>query len=239
MIIRFPTGQYQDAGQLPKNPSDTANVTFTISNDDPLRSTDVILQLPLVEEQHKRAPPTYSDQVRRTAMGELVFTVVMANRNNVGSNRRQFNIGQYLEFSDEETIPVSQPSIPLTVDLQHNTSQFDLTDSGLTDEEIAEITLQSTTRKKALESQLAQVQAQIQSDQMAIGENQKSINEIRRTIAAVQLILVPTDPVMIKLVTREEILVAERDVLINGLNALNDEALQIYNDLVAISSLVK
>ncbi len=239
MIIRFPTGQYQDAGQLPKDASDSANVTFTISTDDPTRSVDTVLQLPLSEEMHKRQPPIYSDQVRRTAMGKLVFTVVAGNRSNAGSNRRQFDIGQYLDFSDETTIDVSQPSIPLIVDLQHNTSQLDLGVTGLTEQEILQITLQSTERKKQLDDQLAQIQAQILSTQTAISENQKSINEVRKTISAVQLVLPATDPIMIKLTTREDILVSERDVLSNNLNELNDNALQIYNDLVAISSMVK
>lgn len=239
MIIRYPTGQYQDAGQLPKNESDPANVTFTISNEAPKRSTDVVLQLPQAEELHKRQPPIYSDQVRRTAMGKLVFTVVKANRDNTGSNRRQFDIGQYLEFSDEEVADVSQPSIPLTVDLQHNTSLLDFGVTGLTDEEIASVVSQSTARKKQLDSELAQIQSQILTAQTAISENQKSINEVRRTIAAVELVVSAQDPIMVKLTTREEQLVAERDVLVADLNTLNSQATQIYNDLIAISSLVK
>lgn len=239
MIIRYPTGQYQDAGQLPKSPSDPANVTFTISNEPPKRPNDLVLQLPVSEEDHKRSPLVYSDPVRRANYGELVFTVVQSNRTFVGSNRKLFDIGEYLDFSDEPTIPVDQPSIPLIVDLQHNTNQLDLADSGLSDTEIASVTAQSTEKKKELENSLAGIQAQILSEQAEIGENQKSINEVRKVIAAVQQILLPTDPIVLKLTARELELVVQRDALSTDINNLNVQAAQVYNALINVSSLVK
>lgn len=213
-------------------------MTFTISNQDPLRPMDSVLQLPISQELAKRLPPIFNDQERRVGMGELVFTVVSANRADAGSNTKTFAIGEYLEFSDEQTIPVSQPSIPLLVDVQHDTNQLDLVSSGLSAEEITSITLQSTVKKKALEDSLAQIQVQILDGQTAIMENQKSINEIRKVIAAVQQILLPTDPVLVKLNGNLQTLLTERDTLSNQLNANNVQATQIYNALLAISSLV-
>lgn len=240
MIIRFPTGQYKDAGQLPTSPSDPTNVTFTISNDDPRRPADVFLQLPISEEEHQRSPLIYSDAVRRASYGELVFTVVQSNRTAAGSNTKLFATGEFLDFSDETTIPIDQPSIPLQVDLQHNTNILALGDTGLTDEEIASITAQSTARKKALENSLAGIQAQILSAQATVVENQKDINETRKVIAAVQQIpLQPSDPILLKLQARETELLAQRDALATELNNLNNQATQIYNALINVSSLVK
>lgn len=238
MIIRFPTGEYQDAGQLPKSPSDPTSVTFTISNDDPKRPQDSVLQLPISQELAKRDPPIFDDQERRVSMGELIFTIVSANRADPGSNTKTFAIGEFLEFSDEQTIPVSQPSIPLLVDIPHNTNQLDLVNSGLNEQEIAAITAQSTVKKKELEDSLSQIQVQILNGQTAITENQKDINEVRKVISAVQQILPPADPIMVKLNSNLQTLLAQRDTLTNQLNDNNVQATQIYNALLAVSNLV-
>lgn len=238
MIIRFPTGQYKDAGQLPESPSDPRSVTFTISNDAPARPNDIVYQLPLSEEEHARPPLIYTDAQRRTSYGELVFTTVKANRTDIGSNTKLFATGEFLEFSDETTIPIDQPAIPLSVDLQHNTNILDLSNAGLTDEEIASITLQSAAKKKALEESLAGIQAQILNGQTAVVENQKDINETRKVLSAVQQILSPTDQIILKLQTREAELIAERDTLSTQLNNLNTQATQIYNALINVSTIV-
>jgi hypothetical protein len=154
MIIRFPTGLYQDAGQLPVDPDDSGNVTFVISNDDPSRSTALTLQLPVAEELRKRDPLIYSDLVRRTAFGELVFTLVEANRNETGTNRKTFAVGELLDFTDEEIDLPDTKSVPKQIDLQHNTNVLDLEDAGLTEDEIVGLSLASTARKKQLQAEV-------------------------------------------------------------------------------------
>lgn len=238
MIIRYPTGQYKDAGQLPETPSDPRSVTFTISNEAPLRPNNIVYQLPISEEEHARPPLIYTDAERRTSYGELVFTTVKANRTSTGSNTKLFATGEFLEFSDETAIPIDQPAIPLSVELQHNTNILDLSNAGLTPEEITSITQQSAVKKKALEDSLAGIQAQILNGQTAVVENQKDVNETRKVLAAVQQVLQPTDPIVLKLQTRETELLAERDSLSTQLNSLNVQATQIYNALINVSVIV-
>lgn len=245
MIIRFPTGLYADAGQLPTNPADAGNVTYVISNDDPKRAQDVTLQLPLAEEIAPRPPLAYDDKTRRAQLGPLVFTYVDANQTITGSNRKMFEVGQYLDFNSPEIDLPEQTPIPSIVDIQHNTNVLDLEDAGLTTDEINSLIDQSTTKKKELEDQLATIQNEISNEKIAISENQKQINEVVKIISAVRVVVgIPEgsqqhNPTLDSLLTRQTELELARASLVDELNSLNTQATTTLNALLSVSELVK
>lgn len=245
MIIRFPTGLYQDAGQLPENPSDAGNVTYTISNEEPKRPQDATFQLPLAAEIAERPPLQYDDKTRRAQLGPLVFTYVDAKQTVPGSNRKLFEVGQYLDFSSEEIDLPEQTPVPAVVEIQHNTNLLDLQDAGLSEDEISSLIDLSTTKKKDLENQLAFIQNQISDQKIAITENQKQINEVVKIISAVRVVVnIPegstqSDPLLDQLLARQADLELARTALISELNNLNTQATTTLNALISVSELVK
>lgn len=237
MILRFPSGLYQDAGQLPEG-TDTGNVTFVISNEEPKRSSIVVVQLPVSEEIKPAPAPLYSELDRREAFGELVYTLVESNRTESGSNKKLFSIGDFLEFSDDDVELPDLLGVPRQVDIQHNTNLIDYADAGLTVEEISEITISATAKKRELESEVASLQSEVANLQSAALENQKRINEIRKLISAVSQISGSNNSILIKLQTRESDLELERDSITNSINTTNDLLKDTYNSLLDISGLV-
>ena len=238
MIIAYPTGLYQDAGQLPKRPEDAGDVTFVISSEVPTRSTEITLQLPVAEELRPRDGQIYDDKERRVALGELVFTLVESSRSQPGTNKKTFSIGQFLEFDDEDIVLPDMLGVPKNVDLQHNTNLLDLEDAGLTDDEITQLQDMSVIRKKELESLLVSYRIQTSDKQVAISENQKKLNETRKLIAAVGQ-LPDSSSILTKLTARETALKTERDTLIDDINTLGVLVTETYNALLKVSELVR
>lgn len=237
MILRFPTGLYQDTGQLPEGVA-AGNVTFVISNEEPKRSDIVVVQLPVSEEIKPSPAPLYSEADRREAFGELVYTLVESNRTESGSNKKLFGIGDFLEFDTDDIELPDLLGVPRQVDIQHNTNLIDYADAGLTIEEISEITTSATTKKRELESEIALLQSQVVNLQSAALENQKRINETRKLISAVSQIVESNDSILIKLQTRESDLELERDTIISSINTTNNLLKDTYNSLLEISGLV-
>lgn len=240
MIITHPTGLYAQAGQLPTNPEDSGNVTFTISSDDPARSIALVLQLPVVEELRPRPPLIFNDAERRLSVGELVYTLISANRTQTGTNAKLFDIGEFLEFDDiDDELELPTISAQSVVDIQHNTNLLNLPGAGLSDEEIDEVTELSTQRKKELEDEVAALQGQIDSTKSAISENQKQLNETRKIIDAVTELGSGGSVILDNLVAREETLTVERTELITTLNQLNTDLVSAINSLLKVSTLVR
>lgn len=238
MILRFPTGLYQDAGQLPEDPSDSGNVTFVISNEAPKRSDALFIQLPVSEEIRPAPAPIYDDATRREGYGELVYTLVESNRSETGTNKKLFGIGEFLEFDTEVVDLPDLLGVPRQVDLQHNTTLLDYSDAGLTTAEVEEITASATLKKKELEGTVASLQVEVANQQTAALENQKRINETRKLISAVSQIIGSDDAILKKLKTREADLLIERDAIVVLINDFNNQLKAAYDQLVRISELV-
>jgi DNA-binding transcriptional MerR regulator len=245
MIIRFPTGLYADAGQLPVNPADAGNVTYTISNDDPKRLTDITVQLPVAQEIEQRPGPIYNDKTRRAQLGPLIYTYIDAHQTTPGSNRKTFEVGEFLDFNSQAIDLPGQTPVPSIVDIQHNQNLLDLEDAGLTTDEINSLIDLSTTKKKSLEDQIATIQSEINNQKITISENQKQINEVIKIISAVRVVVnIPEgsaqhDPTLDQLLMRLSDLEAARTSLVAELNVLNGQATSTLNDLLSVSELVK
>ena len=75
MIIRYPTGLYNLFGSI----NDAPNITWHISNNNPPRSNDVIIKIPLSEEIRQAPISSIDRKVRRKAYGDLVYTINEVN----------------------------------------------------------------------------------------------------------------------------------------------------------------
>lgn len=244
MIIRFPTGLYRTI--LPSE-TGSGNITYTISSQDPPARTVRSIQLPVAERLRPLPSPTFDLETRRASFGELVYTLSKANRSDPGSNTKQFEVGEALEFEDDPTVntPVFTAA-PRDVEIQHNTNLLDLDQSGLTEDEIAEVVLESERRQRELDKQFSTQQSELQSIETNIRENQKQINEVNKAIRATRAAFNipdeetnPTNEILVKLLNRRVELQNVREQLISDQNTKSAEVETTYRDLLRVSQLVR
>lgn len=242
MIIDFPTALYNSV--LPMAADDPGNITYTISSNDPPRATDPTAELPIAEQLRPLPDKIFTRKEFRDALGEFVFSVSEASLTDIGSGKKQFEVGQLLdfgEFADVEGLTVTE--VPTPVDLQQNTNILELGDFGLTQEEINSLTDQAESKFNDLIEELNAIRTEINNNEARILENQKSINEVRKTIKAARVVLdVSTgssNDIIDKLIESEEELVEERDALITETNELNVLAKAKYQELLDTRELVR
>lgn len=244
MIISAPTALYDSL--LPQNPEDGGDVIFTISSNDPPRSSNTLFQLLRSEELLTLPAKTITKKERRGRLGDLIFTVNVGSQNFVGSGTKSFEVGQLLDFDDVvEDTQVSTLFVPDVLELQQNTNKLNLESMGLSDDEI---TLLTDNAEKQLESSLGTyntIKTDISDKEAEISSNQKLINETRKAKEAAQTVFsVSTDLtsgniIIDKLDQKEEELLLERDMLLAQLNELRDNANEIYEEILHIREIVR
>lgn len=245
MIIKYPTGLYSTI--LPGE-GGSGNVTYTISTQAPPRPEVRVLQLPVAEQLRKLPDEVFTEDQRRAAVGELVFTIVKSSRSLAGSNTKQFEIGETLIFDDDidQAEPLQIVRVPDTVEIRHDTNLLNLTSIGLSNDEIAILTKESEDKKRALERELSDTRMEIENLKVQITETQKKINETNKAVGAVREIYdIPENdesyenPIYQKLLSTKTELETTRDTLIVEHNSKGLEAEEIYKAIQRISELVR
>jgi uncharacterized protein YeeX (DUF496 family) len=241
MIIDFPTALYNSV--LP-TVDDPGSVTYIVSSTDPPRATDPTAEIPIAEQLRPLPDKIFTRKEFRDALGDFVFSVSEATVTDIGSNKKQFEVGQLLnfgEFVDVEGLTVTE--VPTLVDLQQNTNILELSDFGLSEAEITALTNQAELKFNELIEELNAVKTAINDNEAQIRENQKSINEVNKTIKAARVVLdVPgtvSHDIIDKLVESAEELIEERDALITETNELNVLAKAKYQELLDTRELVR
>ena len=248
MIIKFPTGLYKSI--LPTG-SQTGNITYTISNNEPPRTPIRLVQLPVAEEFALAPDKIFSDDERRAQFGELIYTVAVSSRSDPGSNTKLYEIGQVLEF--EENPPediVNATKAPNGIDIRHDTNILDLAAAGLNEEDIEILLADSQTKQTELENEYLTIQTTIKNLKTQITENQKSINETSKAIRAVRELGGISEgdldfnegsigKIYQKLVNNISALEIGKQQLITDVNIKSLEAAEIYRGILKISELVR
>ena len=240
MIISAPTALYNSV--LPKTNDDPTAVSWTISSQDPPRSTQTLFQL-LRSEQLRTLPPLiYTDKERRQSFGELIFRVMTAGQDDIGSGTKSFEIGQTLDFDDiQEPSDIVDLNVPDRIELQQNTNILDLTSIGLSNEQSEQLVSSATEQFKDLIINLNSTNNLINVIKADIDANQKLINETRKARDAAKIVFAgSTDqPIVDILNSKEAQLLLERDALIGQLNQLSGDANEIYNRILDIREVVR
>jgi hypothetical protein len=243
MIIRFPTGLYKSI--LPKN-GQAGNITYTISTQDPPSVNVRLTQFPPGEELQPSPEKIFDDRTRREQFGELIYTVAKNSRSTPGSNVKQFELGEILEFEqnppETTVVPLSSPR---ALEIRHDTNLIDLASLGLTQSEIDELTVSSEEKQRSLEQEFNLKNSEAKNLETNIVENQKKINETNKALKATREIFdIPDggssdEPIFQKLSTLLDQLSAERDVLISDRNDLVVELKDISKAIVRVSEFVR
>ncbi len=240
MIINFATGLYRNV--LPHNPSDGGNVTYTISNTSPPRTDLIFLKIPIGVVNQQRTPNILTP---RNSVGSLIFAVSSAQRQDLGNNSRQYELGQILEFADSVDQPIVQQMLVNQItETRHDTSVLDNSVLGLDQSEADLIATTSTQAYAILSSSLNQLK-QLRADaESEIASQQKAINELNRTITALQVVQqqAPDNGVqdlIIKLQTRRDAIIVAMNQTITNANAYSTQAADIVNQLRSVAVVVK
>lgn len=216
---------------MPHKPSDNGNVTWTISNDPP-KLSQVLSKLPQGIDYRQRAPSTITMAERRSALGAIVYSITSTHRTELGSNAKQYNIGQILSFSDSEDTGLSILPLPSSSsDIQHGLNQLDYAKLGLTNEQQAAIAVASNAIYTRLQSDVAQARSTYIGLQVLINEDQKISNETDTAIAALQ-VLVATSPTIAVMVTTLQATKVSAQARIAANSAAANQQTGVINDLV-------
>jgi len=181
MIINFPTGLYKSALGTEDN------VTWYISSNDPPRSARPFVQLPVAEKLRSAPDKQYTEQERRASVGALAFSVVESTQDDVASSKKQFEVGQVLDFITEEVPTITLPG-DSELAIRHDTNVLDLESLGLSETEIASLCQRASETKDSLDASFDDARTRVADLEVLITENQKKINEIEKTIDAIVLI---------------------------------------------------
>lgn len=239
MIIRHPTALYKT--QIPQK-EESGSVTWTISTDDPEETPGpLFLQISIANELTKRSDKFFDDKIRRTSYGDLISTVTNSSSSSLESGKKQYEVGDILEFSEDDTPVVAPALVPNIVDIIHNTNILNLSDLGLSETDIENITDESRIRFSELRNQYNDLKMQLNNVQKSISNNQKLINEAEKSIKAVELIFVgSTDQdVLDRLVDKRDQLLEERDQLVIENDEIAANLTETYQSIVDISQLIR
>jgi hypothetical protein len=187
MIIKYPTALYEPV--LPQQPSDRSNVTFTISNSSPPRSSLVFSELPPAIENLRRPPRTLTPEERREDVSERAFTVLKSGLSNAGSNKKIVEIGQVLEFVDSPDSTLQPMLVTKDNEFQHDTNILDLTSLGISQMDQEEIDQSANALMEQLTSDLNLLIRRRSDLEVAIAENKKDQNENKKAINAIQVLV--------------------------------------------------
>ena len=235
MIVNYPTALYSSV--LPQSASDVGDVTFTISMGFPPKGPLTEVQLPAAVEDRQRTPvdPT-------PPTGQRIYTNTLSNASIIGSAKKQFEVGQILEFTVAPVSTVQPMLVSNLLEIQHNTNILDLTDLGVSQQDIDAINASANSQFTLLNTQLSTIrQARIDTE-TAITENQKNQNETNKAISALQQ-LVPTDPslqgVLDSLIAKLAELQSQMNALIVAANEQANNAFEVESQIMAVVQMVR
>ena len=228
MIINYPTGLYNLFGSI----EDTSNVTWYISNNEPPRSSDVIIKIPIAEELQPLPVTVINKKVRRQSFGDLVYTINEANNSAAASGKKQYSEGDILDFQEDNRENLGIPR-GKRVEFRHNLNELDMESIGLDDEDVERFNSDVYDKKDELEQQYLSKRQDIGNIEIGIQEMQKKINESNKALNAI-LILDDEDlqkkvedrkaeyeSQMSELVVRHDELVEEVAAIVDNLNKID------------------
>jgi hypothetical protein len=209
--------------------------TFTISATKPPKSDLIESQLPAAIANKKRSA------TRSTHLGQRIYTDTRSNAATIGSLKKQFEVGQILEFALGVPSTVQPMLVSNTLEIRHNTNILDLKSLGVSQIQSDYVDKLASDQFIALNSELDRLrQARIDTE-TAITENQKDQNEAQKAIAALNQ-LSQTDTIQKILKTLQDKLselISDAVILIDMANEQSTNASIVANKILAVAQMVR
>lgn len=238
MVIKFPTALYQSI--LP-GVEDSGNITWTVSSNDPPRPNTNPPPLQLGETSQQLPPRVNTPEERLVALGELVFAVSFGTTHEVGNGAKAFEVGELLDFdASKTTSQINNLNVPEVIDVQQNTNMLNLQGAGLTDEEAADLTAGARDKFNVIMNDLNDIRTLINDKKVTVQDTQRLLNEVQKAKNAATQVYGGTDnEIVIKLTTRQNELIQQRETLIAEINASSAHADDLYNEMIQIKEVVR
>lgn len=245
MIVKFPTGFYQEV--LPKGPSDRGNVTFTVSNSDPPRTKLLFTKIPIGLARKTRPDLIYTDPERALDFSKLAHSSSRASPSVLGSNTKQFEAGQTIDFGTQGSVPTLSPMLvsPAT-EVRHDTNLLDLSGLGVSDDEQGDVSTAAYALYKDIADRLnATVQARTDTE-TALATTQKLLNEANKALASLAVMIAESPStdgslgdLQVRLLAKKTALEATKVEQVALANSLAAGATDLQAKLVQLSQLVR
>lgn len=232
MIILAPTGLYR---QVIPDGTESGAVTWSISNNEPPVSDYRVLQVPVIPRIS--VPSVLTN--RRNFYGDRTFTILSSNAKLTASNKKLFEVGEVINFNDQELSSVTSVRTQDNFVIQHNTNKLDFKSMGLSDEEIDAITKDADEKMSLLKTQYNDINSEIKDTRSQISELQKTINEINKAINAVAAIYNSDNDIHERLSSKLEETINKQNTLVNSLNSKIVESQLIGDQLSEVSQLTR
>lgn len=241
MIIIAPTALYKNV--IPTSDADPGDVTFTISSTAPPRTSRVTGIIPPAIRQRKWPEIDIDLERRRASLGELKYTISKASSNAIGSNTKQFEVGQVLPFEEAATAGTLEPMLVTSnTELQHDTNLLDYAKIGLSTQDVDLLTSSAREQSAALTIRLAAAKQERANLEIAIVENKKSQNETVKAISAVAEVI-NVDPALViiaaNLATRLADLRTTESELVLSANIVAAEAVDLLASIRKLSQVIR
>jgi len=242
MIINYPTGLYKTA--LPVG-TKSGNITFVISNGPPPRTNLLFPKIPSGIVVREKEPKTISDQQRRDAVGELIYSSSYSSKSIAGDSSNMYEIGQVIDFDDNASGSIDPMYVSARNETKHNTNQFDYDKLQIDASEVALLNKVSSETQKLLSDKLNSAKEKRANAEEKITAQQKIINESNRNISALEVMILNSSEdddivdLLNKFENKKNAALEIRDLAIIEANQSAADAYVINDQLNAVSVVVK
>lgn len=236
MIITAPTGLYKPL--LPKSPQDSGNITFVISNNPPPRSKEIFLQLPSSELIRKEPDPEFNKEQKRVFAGTLIYDISTSSTTIKGSGSRQFEIGELLDFEEQEIEDVDIYNLE-SIKLRQDLKVIDYSLIGLSQEEINELTSTSLKKQNEITSRISDISSKLKNNSSLISNNQSDINNSEHIYVSIVAVLGEDHPSAEKTKLKIDELIQFKNELLMERKNLQLQLDKLREDLDKIKEVVR
>jgi chromosome segregation ATPase len=240
MIISAPTGLYLPI--LPKSPSESGNISYVISNNDPPRSSTTFIQFPGFERIFRESDLVYDKEEKRVFAGELIYDITKPSESIKGSGVAQFEIGQVLEFSEESVSTDSSEVDTYNLDrleLRQDLKAIDYESVGLSKSDYEELVSASLKRLNEITDEIGSVGASLKSNNSLILKNQADINNANSLLNNIEAILGATHASADKVRQTLEDLESTKSELLSERQSLQLELASLRDELNKVREVVR
>tara|TARA_R110000765_G_scaffold139168_2_gene239287 strand:- start:2000 stop:2731 length:732 start_codon:yes stop_codon:yes gene_type:complete len=243
MIINSPTGLYKNV--IPAAPSNSGNVTYTISMADPPRISELYPKIPEGVSNRKKLLKTITTTPRKS-VGGLAFTTSKASATTASNNVKQFGMGQVLEFGSVNVRAVDPMLVSNKTEYKHDVAVIDYDKLGVDIDGQLIVGEASFVVHKKLSDKLNDLKELRANSEVLINNNQKIINETRRTTGALKVIVDQSDEydneineLIVQLDVKLSDAINAKDIAVSDANKHAADAKVISDELRKISLVMK
>lgn len=236
MIITAPTGLYKPI--LPKKSSQSGNYSFTISNSPPPKSGQTFVQLPLPEVIRKPSDRIYSKSEKRAFLGDLVYDIAASGPPTTASGSTQFEIGQVLQFVENEDVGVDSYEFSRE-ELRQDLKSIDFESVGLSEDQYLELINKSFERLDKITLEISEVSSELNSNKASIKAIQSKINNATELYSNIVVVLGEDSEQANTVKNSLEDLENNKDKLISDRNTLNDRLEELREEMRKVREVVR